>query len=94
MINRKLTYFISAIMYIGRSFRLSGANRPPVDDDCDNLYAVRASIATLINASLASDNDDCWALSTAEIFIHFKFNLIIQNYNGKMQLTKSKYSIN
>lgn len=35
-------------------------------DDWDNLYADRTSIATLIKASRASDNDDWWERSTAE----------------------------
>lgn len=45
-------------MYNGNSFKLPGAISPPPPEDCANLYADKMSIATFINASLASDKDD------------------------------------
>jgi len=56
--HRELTLFNNAIMYSGNNFKFPGARSPPALEDCANLYALSTSIATFINASLASDKDD------------------------------------
>ena len=46
-------------MYSGNNRRLPGASRlEELGLDWTNLYAERTSIATLMNASLASERDD------------------------------------
>lgn len=46
------------MIYNGNNFKLPGAISPPPPEDCDSRYADKTSIATFINASLASDKDD------------------------------------